>query len=169
MHVAADTGNERQLQSGGPCKKWCLTDSKPLTQKCTWVINCTGCNPCEYPPPKATAGQGSEPMSGPTSTGPTLEQWKFVVFADVHGFTPFSFIDNPIDTPSVQTWSIFSSIVQNIKTIYGGELIMMPGDMVSYGGRTTEQIKKQFTFSSKPMSPSNSQYGRCVVPDNILI
>ena len=91
------------------------------------------------------------------------------VFADVHGFTPFSYIDNPIDTPSVQTWSNITSIIQNIKTTYGGELIMMPGDMVSYGGRTTEQIKKQFTFSSKPMSPSNSQYGRCVVPDNILI
>lgn len=144
MHVAADTGNERQLQSGVPCKKWCLTNSKPWTQKCTWVINCAGCNPCKDSPLKATSGQGSEPLSGPTSSGPTLEQWKFVVFADVHGFTPFSYFDNPIDAPSVEIWNIFSSIVQNIKTICGGELIMMPGDMVSYGGRTTEQIKKRY-------------------------
>jgi len=142
MHVVADTGKERQLQSGGPCKKWCLKDSKPWTQKCTWV-NCAGCNPCKDPP-KATSRPSSEPILGPTSSGPTLELWKFVVFADVHSFTPFSYIDNPIDAPNVMTWSEITPIVQNIKTTYGGELIMMPGDMVSYGGRTTEQIKKAY-------------------------
>lgn len=75
MHVAADTGNERQLQSGVPCKKWCLTNSKPWTQKCTWVINCAGCNPCKDSPFKATSGQGSEPLSGPTSSGPMYSNY----------------------------------------------------------------------------------------------
>ena len=117
ISTVAYTETERQLQSGGPCWNWCLKNSKAWLQKCTWV-DCAACDACS--------------------------EWKFVVLADVHGFMSFSYIDDPIDASKVENWSNLAPIVQNMKTTYGGEIIMMPGDMVSYGSGTTEQLKEKY-------------------------
>ena len=67
----------------------------------------------------------------------------------------FSYIDDPADAQNTNKWSDLSAILQNIKDTYGGEVIVMPGDMVSYGGQRTEKIK--------------ANYGRPDLTDNEVI
>ena len=47
-NVVVEAENVRQLQSGGLCKNWCLTNADPWLKKCTWK-KCVGCDQCTMP------------------------------------------------------------------------------------------------------------------------
>lgn len=66
--------------------------------------------------------------------------WSFVVFADIHGLTPFSF--DPLDE-SLDTWRDSLDILKNIKQSHvedGGEIVLLPGDVLSFGGLSNRNI-----------------------------
>ena len=83
------------------------------------------------------------------------QTWSFTVLADVHGLTPFSF--NPFNE-SMHTWAEGEPIIRNIKENYGGEIAILPGDLVSYGGITTAQIVENIGGRMSTMSDSESVY-----------
>ena len=62
---------------------------------------------------------------------------KFLVMSDMHAYTPFSF-----NTAFRQTdvWRTSQRVLKLIKQEHGGELVLSPGDSVSYGGRTNNKI-----------------------------
>lgn len=62
----------------------------------------------------------------------------FLVMSDVHMFTPFSFARNQ---KWHQVWDDAKEVLSYIKEQYGGELIMLPGDSVSYGGMPNDDIR----------------------------
>jgi hypothetical protein len=68
----------------------------------------------------------------------TWEPWSFVVFADIHGLTPFSF--DPFDE-SIPAWRNSLKTLTHIKEKYGaGDIVLLPGDMLSFGGLSNEVI-----------------------------
>ena len=67
-----------------------------------------------------------------------LEPWSFTVVADPHNFMPFSY--GPSDA-SDKRFATLKEILSNIKQNYnGGEVVLMPGDGVSYGGQENTDI-----------------------------
>ena len=73
------------------------------------------------------------------------ESWSFLVMADIHTFTPFSF--NPDTTKLGTVWKESIKILKSVKKEYGGELVMMPGDSNSYGPLTNQQIVERLGIS----------------------
>jgi len=80
------------------------------------------------------------------------QTWSFTVLADVHSLTPFAF--NPFNE-SMSTWTEGEPILRNIKDNYGGEIAILPGDIVSYGGMSTARIVEEIGGT---MSDSESVY-----------
>ena len=73
-----------------------------------------------------------------TAVSANEESFSFVVMADIHSLTPFSF--DPFNTSS-PTWIVGESILKNIKDNFGGgEFVVMVGDGASYGGMTNAEI-----------------------------
>jgi Laminin G domain./Calcineurin-like phosphoesterase. len=63
----------------------------------------------------------------------------FIVISDQHLFTAFYNDDNPEKKQEV--WDSSMEVLSFIKEQYGGDLVMMPGDSVSFGGQSNEDIK----------------------------
>jgi len=74
--------------------------------------------------------------------------WSFVVFADIHGLTPFAF--DPLDE-NLESWQTSLDILKNIKHTHldddggvgGGEIVLLPGDVLSFGGMSNPNIVKK--------------------------
>lgn len=66
----------------------------------------------------------------------------FLVMSDTHAFTPFSF-DKENNNNKLGVWNNAVKVLTYIKQQYGGELVMMPGDSVSYGGQSNDEIREK--------------------------
>lgn len=69
---------------------------------------------------------------------PEPTEVSFLVMSDTHLFTPFGFSD---ETKKRSIWDNAAKVLTFIKKQYGGELVLMPGDSVSFGGKSNEDIK----------------------------
>lgn len=65
----------------------------------------------------------------------------FLVMSDTHLFTPFSFFGDTAQKRKI--WDSSMEVLSHIKEQYGGELVMMPGDSVSYGQLPNDDIKEK--------------------------
>ena len=66
--------------------------------------------------------------------------WSFVAFADFHGTNSFSFnrFDNG-DTDEEKTeWNKKLAVLRSINATYGGDMVLLPGDVNSYGNLETK-------------------------------
>ncbi len=68
------------------------------------------------------------------------EPWSFLVFADFHGTNSFSFEDEG----SIQEWDEKAFTLRSIKETYGGELVLLPGDVNSYGKLTIQDYADRY-------------------------
>lgn len=66
-----------------------------------------------------------------------IEEWSFLVLADVHSFTPLSF--DPYNK-NMETWKTTSPILQSIQMKHNFDFVMLVGDLVSYGGMFNSEI-----------------------------
>ena len=109
------------------CQRWCSNRKHrgtPWPKKCQWK-SCAGCDPCQQRKP--------EPV----------KEWKFTVFADVHGMTELSYVSAQEAADSV-VFANNGPILRHIYNTYGGEVAIMPGYAVSFGGQTTSNILRKF-------------------------
>jgi Predicted phosphohydrolases len=79
----------------------------------------------------------------------------FLVISDQHLFTPFSFDDYQMKRQKV--WNSSMEVLSFIKEQYGGDLVMMPGDSVSYGRQSNEDIKDMLNATNE-MSMNEAVY-----------
>jgi hypothetical protein len=66
----------------------------------------------------------------------------FLVMSDTHLFTSFSYFGGD-RVKELGVWDSSVEVLSYIKEQYGGELVMMPGDSVSYGGQSNDEIKEK--------------------------
>jgi hypothetical protein len=62
---------------------------------------------------------------------------KFLVMSDMHAYTPFSFTKAFRQAPE---WENSLRVLKLIKQEHGGEIVLSPGDSVSYGGMSNNEI-----------------------------
>jgi hypothetical protein len=62
---------------------------------------------------------------------------KFLVMSDMHAFTTFSFNTNFREK---KVWENGQRVLKLIKEEHGGELVLSPGDSVSYGSMLNNEI-----------------------------
>ncbi len=87
-------------------------------------------------PPSQPTGISMRPTVRPTVSPTKLtnggDDWTFLVMSDIHDFTDFSWA-NLEENKKTNQWYQISNIMKKIKRSYGGELVILPGDQVSYG------------------------------------
>ncbi len=95
-------------------------------------------SPSNQPSISPTMDISMRPSISPTmdiSMRPSIsggDSWTFLVMADIHDFTDFSWA-NIEENKQTDQWYQISNIMKEIKSSYGGELVILPGDQVSYG------------------------------------
>eukprot|EP00554_Chaetoceros_debilis_P001937 CAMPEP_0194096130 /NCGR_PEP_ID=MMETSP0149-20130528/57183_1 /TAXON_ID=122233 /ORGANISM="Chaetoceros debilis, Strain MM31A-1" /LENGTH=1139 /DNA_ID=CAMNT_0038782097 /DNA_START=91 /DNA_END=3507 /DNA_ORIENTATION=+ len=74
----------------------------------------------------------------PSTTSPD-SSWRFLVIADIHGMTAFSY-GNLTHNQETNAWNEQLRVLSQINNDYGGELVVLPGDVSSYGGVELEDL-----------------------------
>lgn len=68
-----------------------------------------------------------------------VQNVKFLVMSDMHAFTSFSF-NTAFQLQQTKEWENGQRALKLIKQEHGGELVLSPGDSVSYGGMSNNKI-----------------------------
>ncbi len=76
----------------------------------------------------------------PAPSATPSPKWTFIVLADIHTFTAFAYKDLWGNKGQTTIWRTISRILTHVKEQYGGDLVMMPGDQVSFGPVKTQKI-----------------------------
>ena len=69
------------------------------------------------------------------------DSWRFIAIADLHTMTWFSWAD-PAQNRGNKAYNEQVNVLTHIHEKYGGELVFMPGDAVSYGNLSLDKIIK---------------------------
>ena len=84
-------------------------------------------------------GEEAYRMVTPEQQTKSEDSWRFIAIADLHTMTWFSWAD-PSQSRGNKAYNEQLNVLTHIHETYGGELVFMPGDAVSYGNLSLDKI-----------------------------
>jgi len=84
--------------------------------------------------------------------------WRFILIADIHKMTWFSWSNYTVNK-NMKSYSDNLEVIEHIYQNYGGELVVSPGDIVSYGSiKTISRLKELLKLEDEDISDEDAVY-----------